>query len=139
MSQEAVVGSSKAAPLEGWPPAHGPGAPVHGSRATGHTHGVPLRVLLLVWAALLVLTGVTVGVRGIDLGAWGLWVAMAIATVKATLVLLYFMHMRYDRPINAIVFIAALLFVTLFVGFALLDTTAYGPELIPGYAPAIRP
>jgi cytochrome c oxidase subunit IV len=114
-------------------------SPVPDARSPEHQHVIPLRVLLLVWATLLVLTGVTVGVRGIDLGAWGLWVAMAIATVKASLVLLYFMHMRYDRPINAIVFVAALLFVTLFVGFALLDTAAYQPELIPGYAPAIKP
>jgi hypothetical protein len=45
--------------------------------------------------------------------------------------------MRYDRPINAIVFVTALLFVMLFVGFALMDTLAYQPELIPGYAPAV--
>jgi hypothetical protein len=45
--------------------------------------------------------------------------------------------MRYDHPINAIVFIAALLFVVLFVSLALLDSHAYAPDLIPGYAPAL--
>ena len=130
--KEAFAGSSES----GWA---GERTSAPGPRTPDHPHAVPLRVLLLVWGALLVLTVVTVGARRLDLGSWGVWVAMAIATVKASLVLLYFMHMRYDRPINAIVFIAALLFVTLFVGFALLDTLAYQPELIPGYAPAITP
>ena len=75
---------------------------------------------------------VTVAVTGVDLGSFNLWIAMAIATVKATLVLLYFMHLRYDRPINAIVFVTALLFVALFVSIALLDTRAYEPGPDPG-------
>jgi cytochrome c oxidase subunit 4 len=100
-------------------------------------HVVPFRVLATVWLALLTLTVITVAVAGVDIGNFNLGVAMAIATVKATLVLLYFMHMRYDRPMNAIVFVAALLFVALFVSIALLDTRAYEPDLIPGYAPGI--
>jgi cytochrome c oxidase subunit 4 len=63
--------------------------------------------------------------------------ALAIATLKASLVVLYFMHMRYDHPFNAIVFIGSLLFVMLLVVLALLDTQAYQPELIPGYAPGM--
>jgi cytochrome c oxidase subunit 4 len=104
----------------------------------GFVHIAPFRVLAAVWVTLLVLTWVTVAATGVDLGRFNLWLAMAIATVKASLVLLYFMHMRYDRPINAIVFVTALLFVMLFVGFALMDTLAYQPELIPGYAPGIE-
>lgn len=100
-------------------------------------HVVSFRVLATVWLALLALTVITVAVAGVDIGNFNLGVAMAIATVKATLVLLYFMHMRYDRPMNAIVFVAALLFVALFVSIALLDTRAYEPDLIPGYAPGI--
>ena len=112
-----------------------------GEAAAGGHHGfvhiAPFRVLAAVWVTLLVLTWVTVAATGVDLGRFNLWLAMAIATVKAALVLLYFMHMRYDRPINAIVFVTALLFVMLFVGFALMDTLTYQPELIPGYAPAV--
>ncbi len=113
---------------------------IPGVGAEGHlgfVHIVPVRVLLAVWATLMILTVVTVAVTWVDLGRLNLWVAMAIATVKASLVVLYFMHMRYDRPINAIVFVAALLFVALFVGLALVDTRAYQPELIPGYAPGM--
>lgn len=107
----------------------------HGERV-GHV--VPLKVLAAVWGGLLVLTVVTVAAIKVDLGGFNLWIAMAIATVKASLVVLYFMHMRYDRPFNAIVFVAALLFVMLFVSLALLDSKAYGPDLIPGYAPAME-
>ena len=102
-----------------------------------HVHVVPFRVLLAVWAALMVLTVVTVAATWVDLGNFNLWIALEIATVKATLVLLYFMHMRYDRPFNAVVFFSALAFVALFIGIALIDTGAYQPELIPGYAPAM--
>jgi len=106
-----------------------------GHPAVGHV--VPFKVLAAVWLTLLVLTVITVAVAGVDIGSFNLGVAMLIATVKASLVVLYFMHMRYDRPMNAIVFVAALLFVAIFVSLALLDTHAYAPDLIPGYAPGL--
>ena len=98
---------------------------------------MPFKVLAAVWGTLLALTVFTVAVAGVDLGRFNLEIALAIATIKASLVLLYFMHMRYDRPMNAIVFIAALFFFMLFVSLALLDSHAYAPDLIPGYAPAL--
>jgi cytochrome c oxidase subunit 4 len=101
------------------------------------SHVVPMKVLIGVWAALLVLTILTVAAIKVDLGSLNLWIAMAIATLKASLVVLYFMHMRYDRPFNAIVFVTALLFVMLFVSIAMLDSKAYEPELVPGYAPGM--
>jgi cytochrome c oxidase subunit 4 len=103
--------------------------------AVGHV--VPFKVLAGVWLALLVFTVITVAVAGVDIGSFNLGVAMLIATVKASLVVLYFMHMRYDRPMNAIVFVSALLFVGIFVSLALLDTHAYAPDMIPGYAPVL--
>ena len=106
--------------------------------AAEHVHVVPMKVLLAVWGALVVLTVLTVAATWVDLGRFNLLLALAIATVKASLVVLYFMHMRYDRPFNAVVFVAALLFVALFVGITLIDTSAYQPELIPGYAPGMQ-
>ena len=103
----------------------------------GGMHVMPFRVLATVWGTLLALTVLTVGVAAIDLGRLNLEIALLIAIVKASLVLLFFMHMRYERPMNAIVFISALLFFMLFVSLALLDSHAYAPELIPGYAPAL--
>jgi cytochrome c oxidase subunit 4 len=116
-------------------PAHQPVAHAEGE----HPHVMPMKVLIGVWTALLVLTVVTVAVTKVNLGNFNLWIAMAIATVKASLVVLYFMHMRYDRPFNAMVFISALLIVTLFISIALIDTGAYQPDLIPGYAPGMQP
>ncbi len=104
----------------------------------GTVHAVPIRTLLLVLATLLVLTWVTVAATWLDLGPYNLWLAIGIATAKATLVLLFFMHLKYDAPVNAIVFVVALVFLALFVGLALLDTTTYQPDLIPNYAPAIK-
>ena len=81
--------------------------------ATGHeagAHAVPLWILLAVWAGLAGLTYVTVKVTDFDLGALNLWLAMAIATFKASLVALFFMHLWWDRPINAIVLVGSLVF-----------------------------
>jgi len=111
------------------------GAVTHGGGVVGHV--VPFKVLAGVWLTLLVFTVITVAVAGVDIGSFNLGVAMLIATVKASLVVLYFMHMRYDRPMNAIVFVAALLFVAIFVSLALLDTHAYAPDMIPGYGPEL--
>ncbi len=106
-------------------------------RRTLAVHIAPMKVLVSVWLALMALTALTVAITWVDLGSWNLIVAMAIATVKAALVVLFFMHMVYDRPFNAVVFIVALLFVALFVSGTLMDAMAYQGDLIPGYAPSI--
>jgi cytochrome c oxidase subunit IV len=108
-----------------------------GSREHSLSHIMPVKILVAVWITLVLLTGITVGITRLNLGGMALWVALAIATLKASLVALYFMHLRYDRPVNLIIFLGALLFVFLFVGMALIDTQSYQPDLIPGYAPAM--
>jgi len=112
----------------------------HGAHAEAHpgVHVVPMRVLLLVWGTLMVLTWLTVSATFIDLGNMNIVIALTIAVIKASLVVLYFMHLRYDNPFNAFVFIASILFVMLFIGFALIDRSEYAPELIPGYGPAME-
>ncbi len=52
-----------------------------------------------IWAALLFLTFLTVAVTHVDLQRFAIFTALLIATVKASLVLLYFMHVRYDLPL----------------------------------------
>ena len=54
---------------------------------------------------------------------------MAIATVKASLVALYFMHLRYDNPFNGLILIAGLGILALFLGLVLLDTYQYQPDV----------
>ena len=92
-------------------------------------HVVPASVLVGVFAALLVLTVVTVAVSRVDVGSLNLWVALAVATAKASLVVLYFMHLRYDSPFNAIIFACALLFLGLFLGIVMLDAVEYQPGI----------
>jgi cytochrome c oxidase subunit IV len=88
-------------------------------------HIVPVGVLAATLTALLVLTFFTVAVSWIDLGALNLWIALLIAAGKATLVVLYFMHLRYEKPFNAVVLICALLFVVLFCSLTLMDSFGY--------------
>jgi cytochrome c oxidase subunit 4 len=84
-------------------------------------HALPLRVYVAVYAALLVLTGVTVGVSLLDLGRPAIYVAMAVAVVKAGLVVGYFMHLKFDVRFNALVFLSALLFLAIFFVLTMID------------------
>ncbi|HQH74504.1 MAG TPA: cytochrome C oxidase subunit IV family protein [bacterium] len=101
-------------------------------------HIVPFWILAAVWIALMIFTYLTVSATYIDLGGMNLVLAMAIATVKASLVILFFMHLYWDKPFHALVFITALMFIALFVVIVLIDTTEYYPDLIPGYAPLMN-
>ena len=102
-------------------------------------HVVPLPLLFGVLGALLVLTFATVAITWVDLGRFNLLAALAIATVKGSLVLLYFMHLRWDRPFNAVVMVFTLALVALFIGFCLIDSAEYVPDLVPGYAETVAP
>jgi len=104
----------------------------------GVAHVLPLWLLLAVFGGLLAMTWLTVAVTYLDLGRLNLFLALFIATIKAFLVAMYFMHLRYDRPLNGVIFIFAIFFVMLFIGIVLMDTAAYNPELIEGYAPLVH-
>ncbi len=92
-------------------------------------HVMPVRVLLAVFAVLIGLTFLTVAATWRDFGDWNLAIAIGIAAIKAALVALYFMHLRYDRPFNALIFVTALLFLALFLSLTLLDTIEYQPDV----------
>ena len=111
-----------------------------------HSHGGPA-VYTLTLVALLILTGMTVGAAYIDLGSGNVVVALVIATIKATLVALFFMHLKWDKPVNGIIAMAGFIFLGIFLMFDLIDTTSrnyYLPQnihrtevpLAPGTAPA---
>ena len=95
----------------------------HASGGDDHiAHPLPVPVLLLTFVALMILTVITVGITTVDFGyTANLLVAIAIAFVKALLVGMYFMHLRYDSPVNGLILVASLLFVTLFIVFSLVD------------------
>ena len=78
---------------------------------------------LLTLIALLILTGVTVGASYVNFGSStvNVIVAMLIATMKASLVALIFMHLRNDKPLNSIIFVSSLIFLGIFLGFCMID------------------
>ena len=96
---------------------------------TAHVHVLPLSLLFTTFGALIVLTVVTVSASKLEIGAAEIWVAMGIATIKAFLVGLYFMHLRYDKPFNALLLLFSLVFAAIFVGLSLADASAYQPEV----------
>jgi cytochrome c oxidase subunit 4 len=97
------------------------------------SHVASLRLLVVVLIALMFGTWLTVSATYVDLGVLNIWIGLAIATAKAVLVGLYYMHLRWDKPFNAFVFISAFAFLFLFIGFALMDTAHYQEVIIPGW------
>ncbi|MFA5516759.1 MAG: cytochrome C oxidase subunit IV family protein [Desulfuromonadales bacterium] len=84
-------------------------------------HIVPYRTFVFVWLALLVLTGATVAVSRVHLGALNVWVALGIASVKAGLVIFIFMHLQYEKPILKFFLFIALVVLAIFIGLTFTD------------------
>jgi cytochrome c oxidase subunit 4 len=84
-------------------------------------HVVPVKTYVLVFLALMVLTGLTTGVAFIDLHAWNTPAALAIAVVKMLLVVLFFMHVKYSPKLTKMVVVAGFFFLSLLVAFTLAD------------------
>lgn len=94
-----------------------------------HEHGAGRYVLI--WAALLVFTLTTVITGRMDLGGANLPLALIIATVKATLVVLFFMHLWDSEGINRLVFCVALLFVLVLIAGVFGDLLTRMPDALP--------
>lgn len=101
----------------------------HGHHDGEFAHPASIRMLLTVFFVLVGLTLLTVYQSSFDLGGAEVWASLFIATIKASLVILFFMHLLYDKPFNAILFISSLIFVTLFLGFTLLDAKTYRNQI----------
>jgi cytochrome c oxidase subunit 4 len=84
-------------------------------------HVVERRTYLLVFAALIVLTATTVGIANIDLGPFNTVVALVIAAMKASLVILFFMHARYSKPLIGLVAFAAVMWLGILIVLTLTD------------------
>ncbi len=97
----------------------------------GIAHVASIKVLLTTWIALMILTVITVAATKVDFGpAANLGIAMAIAVVKATLVVLFFMHLFYDKLFHSVIIIGGVLAASLFVGFTLMDSNQYQDAVI---------
>ena len=106
----------------------------HDSHGHGHegefSHPMPIWMLLTVFVTLLLLTVATVYQSSFDLGNIEVWLSLAIATVKAGLVIAFFMHLLWDKPLNMIIILSSLIFVSLFLGFTMMDAQGYRENLI---------
>lgn len=103
----------------------------HGAHAAhgeaGHHHALPGWLLFGTWVILMAFTGLTVFSAQYHLGAFDVPIAMTIATLKALLVMLVFMHLAWDKGFHSVLIFGSLLFVWLFVGFAMIDRGQYQP------------
>jgi len=80
-----------------------------------HAHGATLKTYFTVFGLLMLLTALTVYVSYADLGPVAVLVAVAIAGVKATLVILYFMHVRYESKLIALYAVSGFVFLLILV------------------------
>jgi len=98
----------------------------------GHTeneqHIVSPKVYLAIFGALVFFTALTVGASFIEMGPWNPVVAIAIAVVKATLVVLFFMHIKYSSKLMKLTVGAGVFTFLILVGMSLSDyfTRAWG-------------
>tara|TARA_B100000965_G_scaffold401978_1_gene426951 strand:- start:133 stop:1515 length:1383 start_codon:yes stop_codon:yes gene_type:complete len=93
-----------------------------------------MSLLISVISALMALTVITVLAAKVDLGAMNVPVALAIATIKGTLVAAFFMHLRWDKPFNTIVLITSIGMAALLLLIASMDMKAVMGEKDLDYA-----
>lgn len=101
----------------------------HTSHEHGFAHPMPTPILLAVFGTLIFLTVLTVLLNGAVPDFLELPVAMFIATIKALLVMLFFMHMVHDKAFNVFAFLSSVVFLVLFVVFTLVDTAVNQPSI----------
>jgi cytochrome c oxidase subunit 4 len=96
------------------------------SRQGETEHVVPVSVYVGIFAALLVLTATTTAIAFVDLGPWNTVVALGIAVVKASLVVLFFMHLKYSPLLNRTVLVGGLFWLAIMIGLTLTDFATRG-------------
>jgi cytochrome c oxidase subunit 4 len=98
----------------------------------GHEHIVPVSVYVAVFSALIVLTWVTAFVSTIDLGRLNVFVALSIAIFKASLVLLFFMHVKYGTRLTKMIVLSGIYWLILLLFIVMMDIWTRGWMGVPG-------
>ena len=101
----------------------------HDDHGLGHI--TPPSLLISVFTGLILLTMLTVAVTFVDLGEANIWIALAVAVAKGSLVALFFMHLKYDSPFNGMILVCAFLFLAIFIGISLMDSSDYQKNIPP--------
>jgi cytochrome c oxidase subunit 4 len=89
-------------------------------------HVVPVPVYVAIFLTLLVLTATTTTIAFVDLGPWNTVVALGIAVIKASLVVLFFMHLKYGPLLNRTVLLGGLFWLAIMIGLTLTDFATRG-------------
>ncbi|HUI46126.1 MAG TPA: cytochrome C oxidase subunit IV family protein [Nitrospirota bacterium] len=84
------------------------------------TH-VPNRVFVIVWIALLCLTGLTIKAAQMKMGEWSMVANIAIASTKASLVLWFFMHLKYEKRVFKLLIFIPIITVSIIIGLTFFD------------------
>jgi cytochrome c oxidase subunit 4 len=84
-------------------------------------HVVPKKTYFFIFGSLLALTGLTTGMAYVNLGDWNTIVALIIACCKATLVVLFFMHLRWSTTLMRVVLLSALLWLAILISLTTTD------------------
>jgi cytochrome c oxidase subunit IV len=84
-------------------------------------HIAPVKLYVSIFLTLMVLTTITVVVAYVNLGELNKVVALSIATVKATLVILYFMHVKYSSRLTKLVVVVGFYFLIVLLGLTMAD------------------
>ena len=96
------------------------------------THVSPKTTYYAIFGALMVLTAITVTIAFINLGSLNFPVALAIAILKATLVILFFMHVKYSSRLTKLICGTAFFFLMVLFGLTLSDYLSRGWFVAPG-------
>jgi len=102
-------------------------------------HIVSPKIYLLIFGALMLGTYVTVRAAFVDLGKMNIVLALGIATIKATLVVLYFMHARYSPKRTQLVIVCSVFWLAIMLALTLTDYTTRSHETQPGVSHLARP
>ena len=92
-------------------------------------HVVAKKIYFIIFASLLALTALTTGVAFVGLGQWNTIVALIIACCKATLVVLFFMHLRWSPQLMLVVLLSAILWLAILI--SLTTTDVFSRDWIP--------
>ena len=84
-------------------------------------HPVPDRTQFNVWVYLIILTAITVAGSVMYPGRIGTTIAVVVTPIKATLILMFFMHLKYERPVFVIMFLVAIAILATVLGLTLVD------------------
>jgi cytochrome c oxidase subunit 4 len=96
------------------------------SHPHGHGHVTPLSVYLAVFGTLMVLTAVTVIVAYFNFGEFNKVIALGIASFKATIVVLYFMHVKHASRLTKLFAVTGVFFLMILFGLTMTD---YGSRM----------